>query len=135
MEHLRRWYGLHVGDRPLHPNAIEDCDDAHDDETDSCRNSCTYNVCGDGAPLLRVTEPYDDPDLGGPLTAARGGTNHYYHCYSAEDVEACLHPPELEQLPLSALELEQCDDGDLMDDKACVEADFDQDGWLECSLP
>src|SRR5690606_34883067 len=62
------------------PNALEECDDANSVETDSCLSSCEYNVCADGVVLEKHSEPYDDPDGTGPMTASRGGYNNEYHC-------------------------------------------------------
>ena len=39
--------------------AGEECDDANKVDTDTCRNDCTLNVCGDGA-LLKGVEECDD---------------------------------------------------------------------------
>jgi cysteine-rich repeat protein len=49
--------------------APELCDDGNGEDGDSCTGECVWNVCGDGIPLLTVTDARDKTDLAGdPIT-------------------------------------------------------------------
>src|SRR5690606_25754025 len=140
-------------------NALEQCDDANDDETDSCLDTCVYNVCGDGSQLATISD-LDDPDGTGPMTAQRGGTNNPIHSTNdVDDNEVCddlpqdcaeiveagasdfgCDPVHLHCMPgataatpdVTEIQVEPCDDGNTANTDACVRSDTNDDGTFEC---
>jgi cysteine-rich repeat protein len=61
----------------------EECDDGNTENGDSCKNDCTFNICGDNITLIGIEECDD-------------GNNEHYdgcsaNCFSEEEASICLN--------------------------------------------
>jgi cysteine-rich repeat protein len=111
-------------------NALEQCDDANDDNTDLCTTACNYNACGDTFLLADYeSEPYEDPDGTGPMTASRGSFDDGLGAiidFWNEGLPTEIRPTDFEE------DSEECENPSPTG--GCVSSDFDFDGIAECHI-
>jgi cysteine-rich repeat protein len=111
-------------------NPLEQCDDANTAQDDLCTNACNYNACGDTFLLVDFeSEPYEDPDGTGPMTASRGefddGLNAMVPFWNV-GMPSEITPFDFEE------DSEECENPS--NTGACVSSDFDADGIAECHI-
>lgn len=100
----------------------EECDDANDDEHDSCLSNCRWNACGDGELLEVVTDP-NSPH--GAEECDDDNLNPNDHCSDACTLPYCgdgnLQPDGEDRVPGTADD-EECDDGNTVEEDECTNA-------------
>ena len=76
--------------------AGEQCDDGNTNNTDACKNDCTFNVCGDGFVYTGVEQCDDGNTTGGDRTC----TFKVALCFNNEDARFACTPTDVARVQL-----------------------------------
>jgi len=102
-------FGPAPGDGVVDPG--EECDDGNTNDEDSCLPTAIWNVCGDGVPLLVITDPTSP--------------NGIEECDDGnlDDADECKHDCTLAVCGDGYVGPgEECDDGNVLDTDECTQA-------------